>query len=161
MENKLSFLIVDDDNDDRDFFCEAVEEIYPGSVCLRAENGKDCLRLLGRTGTVLPNFIFLDLNMPLMDGKTCLAELKRNGGLMNIPVVIYTTSNHRTDREETDKLGSAYYLVKPTSYKGLCEGIKGAIEAVREMKVFKNKTKIPVLNSHGEAKGRVRTLSDI
>lgn len=130
MKDYLTFLIVDNDTDDRKFFRDAIEEIYPGSVCHVANHGNDCLTLLRKTKTVLPDLIFLDLNMPIMDGKECLAELKKDDGLKNIPVIIYTTSHSQKEREETHELGAAHYLVKPISFKGICEGIKGAIETV-------------------------------
>lgn len=68
--------------------------------------------------------------MPGMDGKACLKALKKHPRLKEIPVIIYTTSSAREDREETAKLGAAYFLTKPASMNGLREGLAKAIEAV-------------------------------
>ena len=88
MNNALTFLIVDDDADDCEFFCEAVSEINPHSRCLLANNGEDALMKLRTEMTNLPDLIFLDLNMHRMDGRKCLIELKKDSKLKNIPVII-------------------------------------------------------------------------
>ncbi|MGB7394858.1 MAG: response regulator [Pricia sp.] len=129
MDKNQIYLIIDDDADDIDFFCEAIEEIDEEAECLMARNGEEALRLLRKQNT-FPDCIFLDLNMPRMDGKTCLAEMKKDKGLKDIPVVIYTTSTHLKDREETLQLGADHFLTKPISFKKLCEDIRDAIEIV-------------------------------
>ena len=131
------YLIVDDDADDVDFFCEAIQEISSDALCYIARNGEDALHLLSQKIDALPDCIFLDLNMPLMDGKACLAELKKNDWTKDIPVIIYTTSTHSKDREATTKLGADYYLVKPTSFKKICEDISAAIKTVCAIKKSK------------------------
>lgn len=130
MEKKQKYLIVDDDADDIDFFCEAVHEIFTDAVCSVARDGEEALGLLRQKSGPLPDFIFLDMNMPRMDGKACLAELKKDDGLKHIPVVIYSTSSHPRDKTETLALGADYYLVKATSFKKLCDGILRAVKAV-------------------------------
>jgi len=67
---------------------------------------------------VLPDIIFLDINMPLMDGKACLKEIKNRAHLRHIPVVIYTTSHNPLDREHCIQLGALEYVEKPTSMQG-------------------------------------------
>ena len=73
---KKTIMIVDDDPDDVQLFCEAVAEIDPLYNCLVAYNGEEALKLLQNTNTT-PDFIFLDLNMPRMNGKQCLAQFKK------------------------------------------------------------------------------------
>lgn len=126
------YLIVDDDADDIDFFCEAIREISEDALCYMARNGEEALKLLRQKLDPLPDYIFLDLNMPRMDGMACLAELKKDDALKNIPVIIYTTSGHQRDREATARLGADHYLVKPTSFKKLCADIVGAVKAIVE-----------------------------
>ncbi len=105
-------MLVDDDNDDRGFFCSAVKKIDPSCVCLLTENGKDALEKL-RNAPQLPDLIFLDLNMPVMNGVECLKELKKDALLKNIPVIIYSTSVNQEDMNRTKQLGASHYLVKP------------------------------------------------
>jgi CheY-like chemotaxis protein len=119
-------MIVDDDRDDRFFFRFAVKELGDGYECREAINGAEALQKL-REPDRLPDFIFLDLNMPLMSGKTCLIELKADEKLRHIPVIIYSTSDHWKDKEETRKLGSSYYLTKTSDIFKLSEYILHAI----------------------------------
>jgi CheY-like chemotaxis protein len=112
-------LIVDDDEDDRELFCGAVNELDHLVSCKMAHNGKEALDLL-RSGAVKPDYIFLDLNMPKLNGKKFLSELKLDVALSEIPVVIYTTSKLPEDIEETKKLGAIHFITKPTGIEELC-----------------------------------------
>ena len=77
MRKTQTIMIVDDDDDDRQLFCEAVSEIDIGIKCVDAENGELALKYLQDERYTLPDFIFLDLNMPRLNGKQCLAEIKK------------------------------------------------------------------------------------
>lgn len=112
MDRKKTLLIVDDDADDLMFFCEVLSQLDPPTDCITAENGEDALKIL-RTGKQLPHFIFLDLNMPKMDGRACLQILKKDEQLKDIPVIIFSTSTYLKDMDETRALGAAYFLPKP------------------------------------------------
>ncbi len=138
MNRKKVLMIVDDDIDDRFFFRNAVQELGEAYEYREAGQGIEALECLCKADT-LPDFIFLDLNMPLMDGKTCLAELKKDEKLKNIPVIIYTTSTYGEDKEFTDKLGAAYYLVKPYNASILAEEIKKAMKQVEEVTLREKK----------------------
>jgi CheY-like chemotaxis protein len=119
MNKNKAFFIVDDDVDDIQLFVEAVNEIDSNMGCFTANNGEDALAKLEKLET-LPDIIFLDLNMPKLNGKQCLAQLKSNPRLKDIPVVIYSTSSSEADMEETKKLGASYYLTKPDTFVELC-----------------------------------------
>ena len=84
-----------------------------------ATNGRDGLNLLNREKFSLPSVIFLDLNMPKMDGRECLQEIRKSESLREIPVVIYTTSSHQKDIEETRKMGANGFISKPSSLREL------------------------------------------
>jgi CheY-like chemotaxis protein len=76
----MTILYADDDKDDRDLLSEALEQIDPSISCITAHDGKEALSILQENRT-LPDYIFLDVNMPVMDGKKCLTELKKNSKL--------------------------------------------------------------------------------
>lgn len=114
----MIILNVDDDHEDREFFCEALREIDPSITCLRAESGAEALSIL-QNHTPLPDYIFLDINMPMMDGKECLKELKRMPELKHIPVIMYSTSTDTNEIKECYKLGTEDFLIKPNNYKKL------------------------------------------
>lgn len=120
--NENVFMIVDDDADDRMFFEEALRKILPSSVCLEANGGIDALQQL-RKAAQLPDFIFLDINMPRMDGRECLKELKSDAKLINIPVIMYSTSFNDRSEAEFRKLGASGYFIKPTDINKLPEQI--------------------------------------
>ena len=82
----------------------------------------------------LPDYIFLDLNMPLMDGKSFLKKIKKDEGLKDIPIIVYTTSDRPKDRTDTIALGADYFLTKPTSYQMLCKKIVEAVDGVGQKK---------------------------
>lgn len=123
MDQQKIVMIVDDDVDDIEFFCEALNEIDSTVQYLTALNGVDALNKLRNNNEALPNFIFLDLNMPRMDGKQLLKELKSDFLLKEIPTIIYSTSSMQNDIDETKALGAKHFLTKPSSFKKLCDDI--------------------------------------
>jgi len=118
-----SVLLVDDDIDDQDLFIEAVNEVDDSIECMSASNCEEALDLLKNKKIGMPDMIFLDLNMPRLNGKQCLAELKKEAHLADIPVIIYSTSSEKRDIEETSRLGAAHFLTKPNKFEELCKAI--------------------------------------
>jgi CheY-like chemotaxis protein len=112
-------LIVDDDSDDRDFFCEALHEIDSTIECRFAKNGQEALDLLNKPENLLPDYIFLDLNMPRVGGVQCLKAIKKINHLSNIPVVIFSTTKQDDEAEKTRELGAVLFLTKPPTYTEL------------------------------------------
>ncbi len=123
-------MIVDDDKDDSFFFQLAVKELGKDYDCVSAENGLDAIEKLNKM-ELLPDYIFLDLNMPLMNGKECLTELKKSSTLCKIPVIMYSTSNFSDDIQSTKALGASYYLPKPANIVHLPENITLAMLSAR------------------------------
>ena len=114
----MVILNVDDDQEDREFFCDALREIDSSIVCLVAGSGMEALSLLKKQMT-LPDYIFLDINMPLMDGKQCLRALKQIPEFQSIPVIMYSTSTDSREIRECYNLGAEDFLIKPHSYEKL------------------------------------------
>jgi len=117
-------LIVDDDEDDRDLFCIAVHELEPKINCILARNGEEALQGLQLEKFPKPDLIFLDLNMPRLNGIQFLRELKKDRQLQLIPIVIYTASLQEKDLDEAKELGAEHSFAKPSSFKRLCKIIK-------------------------------------
>ena len=115
MKNNMSFFIVDDDVDDRNLFIEAVKEVDATIECISANNGEQALALLTDSGNTLPDFIFLDLRMPRIDGKKCLIEIKKNKRLKHIPVVIFTTSRDVEESKDLKEIGAFHFISKPNN----------------------------------------------
>jgi CheY-like chemotaxis protein len=124
----MTILIVDNDMDDVLFFRDALAEIDPGIESIAAFNGIEALQKL-EIAEIKPDFIFLDLNMPKMDGKQCLKHLKNNPLFQSIPVIIYSTNSRPEDKEEMLALGAASYLVKPNRFHLLKSEIQAVLDA--------------------------------
>jgi CheY-like chemotaxis protein len=107
-----NLFLVEDNPADKDLFLLAVERFDPTITCETAYNGSYALQML-QTSHPLPEVIFLDLNMPRLDGFEFLALIKKDEHLKDIPVIILTTSTE--DAERCFKLGAALYLTKPES----------------------------------------------
>jgi CheY-like chemotaxis protein len=111
----MTILLVDDDEDDRNLFFDAAREVDEEIVCVGARSGQEALAYLRDTVNPLPDYIFLDLRMPGLSGQQCLVEIKEDARLMNIPVMIYTTSRNVRESMELKKLGAAHFMSKPIS----------------------------------------------
>jgi CheY-like chemotaxis protein len=111
--------LADDDEDDRLFFTDAFEELKINTVVNTVNNGKELLNFLNHPDTVLPNIIFLDLNMPILNGIDCLKEIKLNDKFRDIAIAIYSTSSSDQDIENTFVLGANIYIKKPSNFNDL------------------------------------------
>ncbi|HUM47649.1 MAG TPA: response regulator [Chitinophagales bacterium] len=127
MNSPYTILIVDDDPDDAGLLMEAISEIAPQSKCFCIMDGKAALEFLERI-KILPNLIFLDLNMPKLNGFECLKEIKKVHQWSVIPVVIYTTSKQKEDEILTRKLGAVDFITKPSNFEDIHEIAKKTIE---------------------------------
>ncbi|WP_143307115.1 response regulator [Chitinophaga vietnamensis] len=123
-----TILMIDDDADDRQFFCDAIREVSPGSVALTCESGVEAVRLLKEKKITVPDYIFLDLNMPVMNGKECLTALKKMAHLKLTQIVMLSTSALREDFSDAQKLGAQFFMTKPSSFTDLCDGIRNILE---------------------------------
>jgi len=112
LNDQIIFLIIDDDEDDRELFQIALESAGPSIKLIGAGGGHEALAKL-KNKTIVPDYIFLDLNMPQMSGRECLSELKQHEELAGIPVVIFSTSSDPRDIKETRALGAIGFITKP------------------------------------------------
>lgn len=108
-------LFIDDDADDRAIFSEATSLVAPSIQRIYATNGQEALQLLQQENAVIPDLIFLDINMPVMNGRECLAELKKIAALRHTPIIICSTSIYADDQQQFEALGADFYLVKPNT----------------------------------------------
>ena len=117
----MLILFIDDDNEDYEMFCEASATVNRGIKCIFKHNGVEGLRYLKET-TELPDYIFLDLNMPIMGGVECLTRIRAIEKLKSIPVIIFSTAiNPSIDYK---RLGANQVLTKPTRYEDLLQLLK-------------------------------------
>jgi CheY-like chemotaxis protein len=122
----MFILLVDDDFDDCELFTEIVRGIDPSSKVLCLHDGVEALKYLHADDAVMPDMIFLDINMPRMNGKQVFLVLQQDERLNKIPVVIYSTWIADNEAEYYGVYG-VQCLVKPSTYKGLKEALCGII----------------------------------
>jgi CheY-like chemotaxis protein len=122
----MHILYIDDDNEDREIFKEAISEISPQYVCNVATDGREGLMAL-EDFVVMPDFIFVDVNMPVMNGKQFLQKLKDTPRLRSIPVIMYSTTSYEQERTEYFNLGARDVLIKPNTFHDICDLLKTVI----------------------------------
>ena len=125
----LNIALADDDEDDRLLFKDAIEEIKIKTKLSLFTNGKELMDYLVLPNVILPEVIFLDLNMPIKNGMQCLKEIRENPKLSDLSVAIYSTSSSERDIEDTFINGANVYINKPNSFGEL----KAVIEKVLQL----------------------------
>jgi CheY-like chemotaxis protein len=113
-----TIMLIDDDDDDQEIFLAAVEKVSKSVSCLTFSDASEALKQLIKD-EVLPDLIFLDLNMPVMNGQQFLHLIKKDLRLKNIPITIFSTSNHPPTIAATKELGAHDFITKPGSFDGL------------------------------------------
>jgi CheY-like chemotaxis protein len=121
----MVILYVDDDIEDIEIFRVALKAVNPGFQCLVAQNGKVAMEILH--ADLLPDFIFLDINMPVINGKTILTEIRRDKKFESVPIVMYSTTLYQTDIEEFKKSGANLFLKKQNHFQDLCDELSAIL----------------------------------
>ena len=118
-EKHINLLLVEDSPTDAELTKRAVEQVPFPIVIHRVSDGIQALDFLWQRGDFSlaprPDLIFLDLNMPKLDGREVLKEIKSEPRLSSIPVVVLTTSDLGSDVDECYQLSCNAYMVKPVS----------------------------------------------
>jgi two-component system response regulator len=122
---KIVILLVEDDNGDIELIRTAMSEVQFIADLEVVRDGMQALSYLYRhppyTNAPRPDLILLDLNMPRMNGKTVLRQIKTDENLKVTPVVILSTSESNGDIVDTYKAGASCYITKPSGYQGFIE----------------------------------------
>jgi CheY-like chemotaxis protein len=110
--------IVDDDPDDQELFSAAMEKTsLQDYTCIFADDGEEAIEKLNEG--FVPDYIFLDLNMPRLNGMQCLKEIRKQQHLQQIPIAIYTTSADEGSKREALRLGATAFISKPARFNDL------------------------------------------
>lgn len=127
----MTIVVAEDDPDDRLLIEDAFSEGEVSGEIHFVEDGEDLLDYLRREGRwselkgrASPSLILLDLNMPRMDGREALKQIKSHESLRSIPVVVLTTSNAEEDVQSTYACGVNSYISKPGSFDQLVDIIR-------------------------------------
>lgn len=113
----MTVLCIDDDPDDLEILSDAIKIVDSSIICLTVFRSEDALRLL-TSDIELPDYIFLDINMPVMNGLECLRLIKSNDDLKAIEVIMLSTAFRPNDEEEFMQWGVRYFK-KPNEFDAL------------------------------------------
>lgn len=132
MNTNIHLLLADDDKDDCDLFKDALDELSMPADLSTVHDGEQLMHLLAGAGEHLPQLLFLDLNMPRKNGFECLAEIKNNTALKDLPVIIFSTSSDNNIVNSLYNNGAHFYISKPNEFDKLKNVIQTAILSVIE-----------------------------
>lgn len=121
----MVLLCIDDDFDDIEIFADAVRSIADNCHLLVANSGLRALELLDECQK--PDFIFLDINMPGINGLETLKLIRSNKKLKDIPVIIYSTTQDDREISKSKQIGASQFLRKPNSFTELCAALNSIL----------------------------------
>jgi CheY-like chemotaxis protein len=126
-----TILLAEDDEEDRMMLQDASRKAGIAAPICCVENGEDLLDFLYHRNNYSdaqkypkPMLILLDLNMPKLDGRQALEEIKKEERLRNIPVIVFTTSNAREEIIRAYASGATSFIIKPFSFQSLVDMMK-------------------------------------
>ena len=120
----IEILLVEDNPGDVRLIQEALKENKIVNNLHIADDGIQALEFLNSTENPVPDLILLDLNLPRMDGREVLEEIKSDIKLKIIPVVILTTSSSDEDILKTYNLHANCYITKPVDLDKFIQIVK-------------------------------------
>jgi CheY-like chemotaxis protein len=126
MKQKTVFLI-DDDAEDLQFMRDALSRVDSTILCVSFLYADEAIKLLAKELIVLPDYIFVDMNMPKITGEDCLRHLRTSDKFLTTPIVIYSTSMPKEVSEKLLKAGASYTFVKPNTEKEYAVILEGII----------------------------------
>lgn len=124
MKDSKPILLLEDDSVDQEAVKRAFKTLKVTNPLVIGNNGEEGLAYLRNQANRRPCLILLDIKMPKMDGLEFLREIKKDEGLKQVPVVVFTSSREERDKAESFKLGVAGYIVKPTTHEKFFETIQ-------------------------------------
>jgi two-component system, chemotaxis family, response regulator Rcp1 len=128
MTSKIEVLLVDDNPADSDLTRELLEQVQPLGKFRLAANGLEAIECLRKKGRYKdgpgPDFVLLDLNMPIKDGRSLLAEVKCDPALRSIPIVIFSSSSADDDVRSCYQLGANCFVTKPGNLQDYVAAVK-------------------------------------
>lgn len=112
-------LLIDDDPDEAMFFSQALSELNLSTNFRYVGNGVETVPKLLVDDGYSPDVIFLDINMPIVNGWECLRNLKSFAEYRRIPIVMYSSEDIENEGMAALDVGAAAFMTKPTTYSEL------------------------------------------
>lgn len=131
MEEQITFMLIDDDEDDRMLFQAALKSSGENVKLILASDGKEAYEMLTALRATPPDLVFVDINMPGVSGWECLASIIADIRLPGMKIIMYSTSNNPRDVDKAFDMGACCFCSKPDSYEGLIKLIKLCAQNVK------------------------------
>lgn len=128
----MNILLADDDEDDCVFFKEALEGITISTNLFIVNDGEELMLLLTNETKIVPQVLFLDINMPKKNGFECLQEIRKNKKLQRLPVVMFSTSLEEGVVNQLYHDGASYFIRKPDNFSEFIRIIQHTLELVQQ-----------------------------
>lgn len=132
IKRELNVILAEDDSADRLLFEEALQELPVNVNFTTVTNGQELLDWLSENKTMLPDVLFLDLNMPQKNGFAALGEIKRDHNLQDLPVFIFSTANDQERIKQVYKDAAHYYICKPINFRELKQLVYKSLKLVAD-----------------------------
>ncbi|MFL9838779.1 response regulator [Flavobacterium sp. ST-75] len=127
MNNELTIFYTDDDQEDIDFFREIIDIIDTNVKVVTQRNGEELLHALNNPPPT-PYLVFLDINMPGMNGLETLRRVRESGKHKNLPVVMFSTSSDDITIQQSKDLGASFYVPKSGAFDKLKKSIEHTLK---------------------------------
>lgn len=129
MHNPMNCFLIDDDIDDQEIFAMAIREFSESIQCFFADDGVKAVAKFHQDDSFLPNYIFIDINMPRMDGIECFQQIRNIQRLDPVPVCMLSTSADPAIVARSKELGATDFIVKPASISVLSELLRNFFDS--------------------------------
>ena len=127
MRTELTCMLIDNDEDDHEIFGLAMEEL-PGVHCQYFHSSPEALRSLEQTESV-PQFIFIDMNMPRLNGIECVQAIRKLPHLQKAGIYLYSTHADPASVKLALQLGANGYLAKPAQFHLLVQELRSIFQS--------------------------------
>jgi PleD family two-component response regulator len=119
----VNCFLIDDDKHDQETFCEALKMVHEHANCIFAINVEEAFKLL-KDEMLIPDYIFIDMNMPRVNGNDCLVRIKKIKRLEHVPVYLYSIAANPAIIAKSKELGAAGFIIKPEKISELSDTLK-------------------------------------
>lgn len=120
----MLIFLVDDDYEDHEIFQMALKKVDATFGLVVAESGIEAVEKFKNEPDFKPDIIFLDVNMPRMNGKDCIRELRGMPGLTKVPMILYSTHDSEREYVEAREAGASDFITKPASISDFSNALR-------------------------------------
>lgn len=128
MQSAKKCFLIDNDTEDQEIFLLALNEIDPSISCECVDDGLLAIKKLEQESTFIPDVIFIDMNMPLMNGLQTLERIRKFDRLQSVPIYMYSTAADPTSVEKVKEQNATDFILKPASFTGLIDVLSSILK---------------------------------